>query len=159
MKWCSRYTVKWKSMFQNGMYRMVILLKTGGFRGGSLSGEESTSHCRRHRFDPCSGKIPHVTEQLSPCTAAVEPVLWNLLATDCEPCPATTEAHTLEPVLLRKRWYHSMKPVHHNWRVAPTLCTERKAHAARKTQHSQKYMYTCFPKSIQGGNNQVSRDH
>ena len=32
-----------------------------------LSGEESTCQCRRHRFDPWSGKIPHAAEQLSPC--------------------------------------------------------------------------------------------
>ena len=28
--------------------------------------------------------------------------------------------HTLEPVLCKKRSYHTEKPVHHNWRVAPT---------------------------------------
>ena len=30
--------------------------------------------CRGHWFDPWSGKIPHATEQLSPCTATVEPM-------------------------------------------------------------------------------------
>ena len=28
--------------------------------------------CRRHGFDPWSGKIPHAAEQLSPCTTATE---------------------------------------------------------------------------------------
>ena len=28
-----------------------------------------------HRFKPWSGKIPHATEQLSPCTTTTEPVL------------------------------------------------------------------------------------
>ena len=31
-----------------------------------LSGKESTYQCRRHRFDPWSGKIPQAGEQLSP---------------------------------------------------------------------------------------------
>ena len=31
-----------------------------------LSGKESTYQCRRHRFDPWSGKIPPAGEQLSP---------------------------------------------------------------------------------------------
>ena len=31
-----------------------------------LSGKESTCQCRRHGFNPWSGKIPHATEQLSP---------------------------------------------------------------------------------------------
>ena len=38
-----------------------------------LSGKESTSHCRRHRFDPWSGKIPHAVEQISPCAPTTEP--------------------------------------------------------------------------------------
>ena len=33
-----------------------------------LSGKESICQCRRHGLDPWSGKIPHATEQLSPCT-------------------------------------------------------------------------------------------
>ena len=32
-----------------------------------LSGEESTCQCRRHGFEPRSGKVPHATEQLNPC--------------------------------------------------------------------------------------------
>ena len=42
-----------------------------------LSGKESTYQCRRHRFDPSSGKILHAVEQLSPChsywVCALEP--------------------------------------------------------------------------------------
>ena len=38
-------------------------------------GEASTCQCRRDRFDPLSGKIPHALEQLSLCTATIEPVL------------------------------------------------------------------------------------
>ena len=50
-----------------------------------LSGKESTFQCRRHGFNPGSGKIPHAMEQLSPCATTVEPVLQSLRA-------ATTEA-------------------------------------------------------------------
>ena len=33
-----------------------------------LSGKESTCQCRRHGYNPWSGKIPHGAGQLSPCT-------------------------------------------------------------------------------------------
>ena len=40
-----------------------------------LSGKESACQCRRHRFDPLSGRIPQATEWLSPCATTIEPVL------------------------------------------------------------------------------------
>ena len=45
-----------------------------------LSGKESTCQCRRHRFDPWSGKIPHAVEQLSSWATTLEPVLqsWGI---------------------------------------------------------------------------------
>ena len=51
-----------------------------------LSGKESTCHCRRHKVDPWSGKIPRAVEQLSPCATTIESVLqsWGI---------TTTEAH------------------------------------------------------------------
>ena len=42
---------------------------------GWLSSKEFTSHGRRHRFDPGPRKIPHVSEQQSPCTTTTERVL------------------------------------------------------------------------------------
>ena len=39
------------------------------------SGKESACQCRRHRFDPWSGEIPHAAEQLSPGATPPEPVL------------------------------------------------------------------------------------
>ena len=39
------------------------------------SGKESTCQCRRHGFDPWSGKIACAAEQLSPCATTAEPVL------------------------------------------------------------------------------------
>ena len=43
---------------------------------------------QRTRFDPWSGKIPHASEQLSPCATATEPPCYNYWS----PCAATTEA-------------------------------------------------------------------
>ena len=40
-----------------------------------LSGKESACQCRRHGFNPWSGKIPHDVGQLSPCTETAEPAL------------------------------------------------------------------------------------
>ena len=50
-----------------------------------VSGKESSRQCRRHRFDPWSGKIPHNVEQPSPCIAITEPVLWGPGAATTEP--------------------------------------------------------------------------
>lgn len=36
------------------------------------SGEESTCQCSRHEFDPWSGKTPHASGQLSPCSRTTE---------------------------------------------------------------------------------------
>ena len=38
------------------------------------SGKESTSQCRKYRFNPQSGKIAHAVEQLGPCATTTEPV-------------------------------------------------------------------------------------
>ena len=37
-----------------------------------FSGKESSCQCRRCRFDPWSGKMPHTTEQLSPSATSTE---------------------------------------------------------------------------------------
>ena len=39
-----------------------------------------------NRLDPCSGKIPHATEQLSPYTTTIEPVLSSQGAMSTEAC-------------------------------------------------------------------------
>ena len=57
-----------------------------------LSGKESTCQCRRHRFDPWSGKIPNVAEQLSLCTTNTEPMLPRTCALQQEE-PRQWEAH------------------------------------------------------------------
>ena len=40
-----------------------------------LSGKESACQCRKHGFNPWSGKIAHAAEQLSPSATTTEPVL------------------------------------------------------------------------------------
>ena len=40
-----------------------------------LSGKEPAYQCRGQGFNPWSRKIPHPTEQLSPCATNTEPVL------------------------------------------------------------------------------------
>ena len=37
-----------------------------------LSGKETSCRCRRHGFDPWSGKISHATQQLSPYATSIE---------------------------------------------------------------------------------------
>ena len=68
----------------------------GDFSGGpEVKNPPANAGDKWHRFDPCSGKIPHAEEQLS------------LHAT-------TTEARSLEPVLGDKRSHFNEKPVQRN---------------------------------------------
>ena len=49
-----------------------------------------------HGVEPWSGKIPHATEQLSPCTTITEPThhkYWSLCA--YSPCSTTREANAM----------------------------------------------------------------
>ena len=61
-----------------------------------LSGKESACQCRRHRFDPWSGRA-HKTQ-----------------SNKALPCGISTEAHALEPLLSNKRKYCNEKHVHRN---------------------------------------------
>ena len=65
------------------------------------SGWESKYQCRAHGLDPWSGKIPHASEQLSPCTTATEA------------CLPRTQAPQQEKPL---QW----KPIHCDKSVVPT---------------------------------------
>ena len=82
-----------------------------------LSGKESTCCCRKHEFDPWSGKIPNAAEQLSLYTATVELVL--------EPGSHNYWAHVLQP----------LKPRHP--RAWNTLAPETRE-ATREWPHSQR---------------------
>ena len=83
-------TTKGKKCIRQGMWEMVWSFHTPPgtqpsqhivmFIRASLvdqwvSGKESTCHCRKHEFNPCSRKIPHAEEQLSLCSTIVAPVL------------------------------------------------------------------------------------
>ena len=50
-----------------------------------LSGKESACQCRRHGFDPWSGKIPLAAEQLNLCPRAREPRLLSPVPQLLEP--------------------------------------------------------------------------
>ena len=57
-----------------------------------LTGKESVCQCRRHRFDPWPGKIPHASVQLSPYSAATEPTCPGVRAPPQEkPAPHSEE--------------------------------------------------------------------
>jgi ATP-dependent Clp protease ATP-binding subunit ClpC len=46
--------------------------------------------------------------------------------------------HKTSPMFYNKRSYRNEKRTHHNRRVAPTRCNQRRAHIATKTQHCPK---------------------
>ena len=72
-----------------------------------LWSKESTCQCRRHGFDPWSGKIPYAKEQLSPQLLSLCSRAWESQLL----CP-----QTLEPVLHNERSHCHEKPMNHNWR-------------------------------------------
>ena len=83
------------------------------------SGWESACQCRRHGFEPWSGKIPHAAEQLGPWATITEPL-------------------RLEPVLLNKKGRNSERPAHRDEEWPPLATTRESPHTETKTQHSQK---------------------
>ena len=80
---------------------------------------ESACQCRGHGFEPCSGKIPHAVEQLSP---------WA----------TTTEPARLEPVPRIKRGRDSERPAHRDEEWPPLATTRESPRTETKTQHTQK---------------------
>ena len=66
-----------------------------------LSGKESTCQCRRHGFDPWSGKTAHAVKQPSLCAATTKPAQLGPRAATTEalmpssPQAAPTEGHAL----------------------------------------------------------------
>ena len=66
-----KWMIRWLEMI--GQRYSSIRSRIGlpwGFRS-----KEPACQCRRHKFDPWSGKIPHATEQLCPWATTTEPVL------------------------------------------------------------------------------------
>ena len=56
-----------------GVWEILTLFKDYNGLPWWHSGWESTCQGRGHRFNSWPGKIPHATEQLSPCTITAEP--------------------------------------------------------------------------------------
>ena len=93
-----------------GGLSFLLIQNPGNGLPGHFGGEGSACQCRRHGFDPSSGKIPHAQEQLSPS------------ATATELCPGAREPQRvrgLKPA--RPRAYaqqpekpHHGKPAHHS---------------------------------------------
>ena len=73
-----------------------------GFPGGSVV-KESACQCRRHRFDPWPGKIPHATEQPHTCSnswaCALEPgsYQWVHALHVKSTCPRACDWHQEKP--------------------------------------------------------------
>ena len=101
------------------LYYKATVIKTVRGLPWWRSGWESACHCKGHVFEPWSGKIPHVAEQLGPWATITEP------------------AH-LEPVLRNKRGHDSERPVHCDEEWPPLAATRESPHTETKTQHSHK---------------------
>ena len=71
-------------------------MKTHRHRGlpWRFSGKELIWGCRRHRFDPWSGKIPHAAEQLSPYAAATEAPRRRSLGSTAREATAVRSLHS-----------------------------------------------------------------
>ena len=75
-----------------------------------LSGKESACQCRRHRFNPWSRKISHVTEQLSPLRAVLqspgtssrEAAAWEVCALQLETSPHSNPTGGNQAVIAAK---------------------------------------------------------
>ena len=65
----------WK--LNKDMFRYAMQKNVASRRPWWCSGWESACRCRRHGFEPWSGKIPHAAEQLSPCATTTEPMRHN----------------------------------------------------------------------------------
>ena len=108
-----------------------------------LSGKESACQCRRHGFDPGSGKILHTTQQLSLCASATELVLLRPRAANHEPtCCNYWNLRALQPVLCNKRSHSSEKPVHCNCWEWPPLATAREK-PAQQWRPAAKSLQSC----------------
>ena len=90
---------------------------------------------RRHGFNPWSRKIPHAVEQQSTWGTTIAPVLWSLGAS------ATEGAHSRACTAQKEK--PSQWEVHEPpWESIPLSPQLERAHAALKTQRSQKIKYT-----------------
>ena len=73
--------LKWPGTAQQ--MALTIRKRTGGLPWW-LSGKQFACQCRKHGFNPWSGKIPHISGLLSLCSRAQEPQLLHSCATASE---------------------------------------------------------------------------
>ena len=150
MKSCSSSLIikKGKSKLQCGTTSHQLewpLLKSLQIRGFLVAQQlkkkkkKSAFQCKKHGSDSWAGKIPHATEQLNLCTTAIEPVLQRPGAKTTElMCHNDRSLWALEPVLSSKVSPCSEKSARHVKEQPPAHHNQREAHAAMKTQNSQK---------------------
>ena len=118
--------------------RNIFIWKYKPF-GSFLGGRESSRQCRRHGFDPWSGKIPPGLKQLSPCPTSIgpgaqEPGSHNYGARELQlpklECPRAHALQQENPLQWQVR-----APRLENSSRSPQL--EKSLHS-NETQHSQK---------------------
>ena len=125
---CSLCLVCLPTLTVNPYSSCKTLLRNYPGRPRWLSDEESACQSRGHRFDPWSRRIPHASEQLSPCATALEPVLWSpgessdyWVLVPCLLKPVRPRAHVLQ-----QGGSHRGKPAHRNQREITTHHSRRK---------------------------------
>ena len=101
------------------------LQRSTGRLPGWFSGKETACQCRRHGFNPWSGKIAQASEQQNPCATTIEPV------------PLSQELKWLKPFCTRA---HALKKEKSpQWKpFAPQLKSSPHSPRLEKSPHSNK---------------------
>ena len=99
-----------------------------------------SGQCRRHRFDPWSGKIPHAAEQLRLCHNYWARTLGPTSCNDWSPRALEPHTTTTEPTCSRATHHnyrthvlHLLKPSH----PEPVLCNKRSHRSEKPTHHNK----------------------
>ena len=104
-----------------------------------FSGKESACQCRRHRFNLWSRKIPRAKEQLSPCSATLQPGSQNYRAHILElpkpSCPASCHLQHEKPP-----WWEVCAPQLESSPCSPQLEKARKAVKTSAQPKVNRYM-------------------
>ena len=99
-----------------------------------FSRKKSPFQCRRHEFNPLSGKIPCAI-----CRGATESMCHNCWACALEPRNRSYGSpHALAPVLHNERSHRSEKSARCNLWATPAHHNYRRDWASVKTRHNQK---------------------